>query len=50
MSTPSTTFRATAFALALTVTLALFGSVDLLATAQPSAALVAKMAALMPQA
>lgn len=50
MSTPSTAFRAAAFALALTVTLALLGSVDLIATAQPPAALVAKMAAVLPQA
>ena len=50
MSTPSTTFRAAAFALSLVVTLVLLGSVDLIATAQPPAALLAKMAQALPHA
>jgi hypothetical protein len=48
MSTPTTSLRATAFALALAVTLAMLGSMDLLATSQPPAALVAKMAQPVP--
>lgn len=50
MSTPTTSFRATAFAMALVVTLAMLGSMDLLATSQPPAALVAKMAQTLPNA
>lgn len=50
MTTPSTTFRATAFVFALAVTLAMLGSLDLIATAEPPAALLAKMAQVLPQA
>jgi hypothetical protein len=44
MTPTTTTFRVTSFAIALAVTLAMLGSVDLLATSQPPASLVAKIA------